>query len=74
MVTGASTCDLSILLVDARKGLSEQTYRHSCISTLLRIKYLIVAVNKMDLVKYKEEIFKNIKKIFFYFLKIFLKI
>lgn len=67
MVTGASTCDLSILLVDARKGLSEQTYRHSFISTLLGIKYLVVAVNKMDLVKYKEETFINIKKNFLLF-------
>lgn len=64
MVTGASTCDLSILLIDARKGLSEQTYRHSFISTLLGIKDLVVAINKMDLVNYKEEIFINIKKIF----------
>lgn len=69
MVTGASTCDLSILLVDARKGLSEQTYRHSFIVTLLGIKYLIVAVNKMDLVKYKEETFSNIKSSFLLFAK-----
>ncbi|QCI21137.1 sulfate adenylyltransferase subunit CysN [Buchnera aphidicola (Hyperomyzus lactucae)] len=69
MVTGASTCDLSILLVDARKGLSEQTYRHSFISTLLGIKYLIVAINKMDLVDYKEEIFIKIKKNFLAFSK-----
>jgi sulfate adenylyltransferase subunit 1 len=55
MVTGASTCDVSILLVDAKKGLSEQTYRHSFISTLLGIKHLIIAINKMDLVDYKEE-------------------
>ncbi|AYN24924.1 sulfate adenylyltransferase subunit CysN [Buchnera aphidicola] len=71
MVTGASTCDLSILLVDARKGLSKQTYRHSFISTLLGIKYLVVAVNKMDLVKYKEEIFINIKKNFLLFAQSF---
>lgn len=69
MVTGASTCDLSILLVDVRKGLSEQTYRHSFISTLLGIKYLIVAINKMDLVDYKEEIFNDIKKKFILFSK-----
>lgn len=69
MATGASTCDLSILLVDARKGLSEQTYRHSFISTLLGIKYLIVAINKMDLVNYKQEIFENIKKDFLIFSK-----
>ncbi|CAL4326479.1 sulfate adenylyltransferase subunit CysN [Buchnera aphidicola] len=69
MVTGASTCDLSIVLVDARKGLSEQTYRHSFISTLLGIKYLIIAINKMDLVNYKEEVFINIKKKFLLFSK-----
>ncbi|QCI20554.1 sulfate adenylyltransferase subunit CysN [Buchnera aphidicola (Brachycaudus cardui)] len=69
MVTGASTCDLSILLVDVRKGLSEQTCRHSFISTLLGIKYLIVAINKMDLVDYKEELFINIKKKFLHFSK-----
>ncbi|CAL4324900.1 sulfate adenylyltransferase subunit CysN [Buchnera aphidicola] len=69
MVTGASTCDLSILLVDARKGLSQQTYRHSFIVTLLGIKYLIVAINKMDLVEYKEDIFSKIKNDFFLFSK-----
>ncbi|AWH90377.1 sulfate adenylyltransferase subunit CysN [Buchnera aphidicola (Melanaphis sacchari)] len=69
MVTGASTCDLSILLVDAEKGLSEQTYRHAFISALLGIKYLIVAVNKMDLVKYKEKIFFEIQKKFLLFSK-----
>ncbi|XOT89042.1 MAG: sulfate adenylyltransferase subunit CysN [Buchnera aphidicola (Diuraphis noxia)] len=69
MVTGASTCDLSILLVDSRKGLLEQTYRHSFISTLLGIKYLIVAVNKMDLVNYQKDIFINIKKNFLKFSK-----
>lgn len=67
MVTGASTCDLAILLVDAKKGLSEQTYRHTFISTLLGIKYLVVAVNKMDLISYKEEVFTNIKKNFLLF-------
>jgi len=69
MVTGASTCDLSILLVDVRKGLSDQTYRHSFISTLLGIKNLIVAINKMDLVNYEEERFINIKKNFLLFSK-----
>jgi len=67
MVTGASTCNLSILLVDARKGLSKQTYRHSFISSLLGIKYFIVAINKMDLVNYKKDIFINIKKKFLLF-------
>ncbi|QCI17810.1 sulfate adenylyltransferase subunit CysN [Buchnera aphidicola (Acyrthosiphon lactucae)] len=69
MVTGASTCDLSILLVDARKGLSKQTYRHSFISTLLGINHLVVAINKMDLVNYKKEVFKNIKEEFLLFSK-----
>ncbi|ALD15357.1 sulfate adenylyltransferase subunit 1 [Buchnera aphidicola (Aphis glycines)] len=67
MVTGASTCDLAIILIDAKKGLSEQTYRHSFISSLLGIKYLVVAVNKMDLVNYDEKIFLNIKKNFLIF-------
>ncbi|QCI18950.1 sulfate adenylyltransferase subunit CysN [Buchnera aphidicola] len=69
MVTGASTCDLSIILIDAKKGISEQTYRHSFISALLGIKYLVVAVNKMDLVDYNEEIFLYIKKNFLLFSK-----
>ena len=55
MVTGASTADLSIVLVDARNGVSEQTRRHAYIASLLRIPHLVVAVNKMDLVDYSEE-------------------
>lgn len=62
MATGASTCSLSILLIDARKGVQEQTRRHSFISTLLGIRHLIVAVNKMDLVDYSEEVFEKIKQ------------
>jgi sulfate adenylyltransferase large subunit len=57
MVTGASTADLSIVLVDARKGVSEQTKRHAYIASLLRIPHLVVCVNKMDLVDYDEEVF-----------------
>jgi sulfate adenylyltransferase large subunit len=57
MVTGASTADLSIVLVDARKGVSEQTRRHAYISSLLRIPHVVVAVNKMDLVGYDEDVF-----------------
>ena len=57
MVTGASTADLSIVLVDARHGVSEQTRRHAFITSLLRIPHLVVAVNKMDLVDYSEEVF-----------------
>jgi sulfate adenylyltransferase large subunit len=60
MVTGASTADLSIVLIDARKGVSEQTRRHAYISSLLRIPHLVVCVNKMDLVDYDEEVFYEI--------------
>jgi sulfate adenylyltransferase subunit 1 len=61
MVTGASTAQASIILVDARNGVVEQTYRHFFINNLLRIKEVIVAVNKMDLVNFSEEKFQNIK-------------
>jgi sulfate adenylyltransferase subunit 1 len=60
MVTGASTADLSIVLIDARKGVSEQTHRHAYISSLLRIPHLVVCVNKMDLVGYDEAVFDGI--------------
>jgi sulfate adenylyltransferase large subunit len=60
MVTGASTAELSIVLVDARKGVSEQTRRHAYISSLLRIPHLVVCVNKMDLVDYDEAVFDAI--------------
>jgi sulfate adenylyltransferase large subunit len=60
MVTGASTADLSIILVDARKGVSEQTRRHAYIASLLRIPHLVVCVNKMDLVGYDEAVFDQI--------------
>ncbi len=62
MATGASTCDLAILLIDARKGVLDQTRRHSFISTLLGIKHLVVAVNKMDLVDFSEETFEEIRQ------------
>lgn len=61
MVTGASTAQASIVLVDARKGVVEQTYRHFFINNLLRIKDVVIAVNKMDLVEYSEEKFNQIK-------------
>ncbi|ADY29793.1 MULTISPECIES: sulfate adenylyltransferase subunit 1 [Cellulophaga] len=64
MVTGASTSQVAIILIDARKGVIEQTYRHFFINNLLRVKNVIVAVNKMDLVDYSEEVFNNIKKDF----------
>ncbi len=61
MVTGASNSQASIILVDARKGVIEQTYRHFFINNLLQVKEVIVAVNKMDLVDYSEEKFQQIK-------------
>jgi sulfate adenylyltransferase large subunit len=60
MVTGASTADLSIVLVDARNGVSEQTRRHAYIASLLRIPHLVVCVNKMDLVGYDEAAFDQV--------------
>ncbi len=60
MVTGASTADLSIILVDARKGVVEQSRRHAFIATLLDIPHLLVAVNKMDLVDYDEAVYDQI--------------
>jgi len=62
MATGASTCDLAILLIDARKGVLDQTRRHSFISTLLGIKHLVVAINKMDLVEYDQARYEQIKQ------------
>ncbi len=61
MVTGASTSQASIILIDARKGVIEQTNRHFFITNLLRIKDVVVAINKMDLVDYSEEVYNNIK-------------
>ena len=60
MVTGALTADLSIILVDARHGVLEQTVRHSYISSLLGIPHIVVAINKMDLVNFSEEVFNRI--------------
>lgn len=62
MVTGASTANLALILIDARKGLVEQTYRHSYLASLLKIPHIIVCVNKMDLVDYDEAVFENIVK------------
>jgi len=64
MVTGASTANLAIVLVDARHGVVEQTCRHAFIASLLQIKHLILCVNKMDLVDYDEDIFNKIKEDF----------
>ena len=65
MVTGASTANLAIVLVDARKGVIEQTCRHSFIANLLRIQHVVIAVNKMDLVDWSEERFEEIKEEFY---------
>ncbi|MFW5444121.1 MAG: sulfate adenylyltransferase subunit CysN, partial [Methylococcaceae bacterium] len=62
MATGASTCDLAVILIDARYGVQTQTKRHSFIASLLGIKHIIVAVNKMDLVDYSEETYNKIKQ------------
>ena len=62
MATGASTCDLAIILIDARYGVQTQTKRHSFIASLLGIRHIIVAINKMDLVSYSEETFNKIKQ------------
>lgn len=60
MVTGASTADLAVILVDARHGIMEQTVRHSYIASLLAIKQVVVCVNKMDLVDFSQEVFDKI--------------
>ena len=62
MITGASNSDLIIILIDARNGVTEQTRRHSIIASLLNIPKVVVAVNKMDLVDYSQEVFEGIKK------------
>ncbi|MGY1830450.1 sulfate adenylyltransferase subunit 1 [Geodermatophilus sp. SYSU D01180] len=61
MVTGASTADLAIVLVDARKGLVEQSRRHAFLASLLRVPHLVVAVNKMDLVDWSEDVYERIR-------------
>jgi bifunctional enzyme CysN/CysC len=60
MVTGASTADLAVVLVDARNGLTEQSRRHAFLATLLRVPHLVLAVNKMDLVDYDQAVFERI--------------
>jgi bifunctional enzyme CysN/CysC len=61
MVTGASTADLALILVDARKGLVEQSRRHAFLCSLLRVPHLVLCVNKMDLVDWSEEVFESIR-------------
>ncbi|HEX6522611.1 MAG TPA: GTP-binding protein [Streptosporangiaceae bacterium] len=60
MVTGASTADLAVVLVDARNGLTEQSRRHAFLTTLLRVPHMVLAVNKMDLVDYSQSVFEQI--------------
>lgn len=60
MVTGASNCQLAVVLIDARHGVAEQTRRHSLIASLLGIPHIVVAVNKMDLVNYSQDVFSDI--------------
>jgi len=64
MVTGASTANLAIILVDARNGVLEQTIRHSFIASLLGIPHILICINKMDLMDYREEVFEDIRKQF----------
>ncbi|MCK9795019.1 sulfate adenylyltransferase subunit CysN [Isoptericola sp. 4D.3] len=64
MVTGASTADVALILVDARKGVIEQSRRHTFLATLLGVPHIVVCVNKMDLVDYSEEVFETIRKDF----------
>jgi sulfate adenylyltransferase subunit 1 len=61
MVTGASTADLAVILIDARKGVLEQTIRHSFIASLLDIRHIIFCINKMDMVKWSESVYTKIK-------------
>jgi len=67
MVTGASTANVALILVDARNGVIEQTLRHSFIASLLQIPHIIVCINKMDLVDYSEEKYENIRQQFMTF-------
>lgn len=69
MATGASTCDLAIILIDARYGVQTQTKRHSFIVSLLGIKRIIVAINKMDLIEFSEQKFNQIKEDYLNFVK-----
>ena len=62
MATGASTCDLAVILIDARYGVVTQTRRHSYIASLLGIKHIVVAVNKMDLLNFDQAVFEKIKQ------------
>src|SRR6185312_11084354 len=61
MITGASSANLAIILIDARHGITEQTRRHSLIASLIGIKHVVVCINKMDLVDYQQEVFEKIR-------------
>ncbi len=69
VITAASNCNLAIVLVDIKKGLSKQTFRHIRILSLIGIKHLVLAVNKMDLVQYNKFLFEEVEKKFFLFTK-----
>ena len=69
MVTGASTADIAVVLVDARKGILTQTRRHSYLVKLMGIKHVILAINKMDMMNYKQEVFESIKQDYLTFAK-----
>ena len=69
MFTGASNADLAIILIDARNGITDQTKRHSIISAILGIPHILICVNKMDLVEYKESVFEEIKSDYLKFSK-----
>ncbi len=69
MATGASTCELAIILIDARYGVQTQTRRHTFIASLLGIKHIIVAINKMDLMDFSEDVFNKIKQDYIDFTK-----
>jgi len=69
MATGASTCDLAIILIDARYGVQRQTKRHSFITSLLGIKHIVVAINKMDLVEFSQQTFESIRADYLEFTK-----
>ncbi len=70
MVTGASTANAAIILIDARNGVIEQTHRHAFIASLLQIPHIVVCVNKMDLVDYKQSVYEDVKKSFSEFAEI----
>ena len=61
MVTGASTADLAVILVDARKGMVEQSRRHTFLVTLLRVPHVVVAINKMDMVDFSADVYDRIR-------------